>query len=276
MAGNYPDVPGPRIAYDRDGGVAFLVRSGDVIEQLSADATRRLADDSDSVGVDFYPNVGRFGVILPVLHDLVGIFLGCSSSTFLVEVSPNTTSGLDGTWTQVGPNPFPSPSGSPVNQRSSIQSVAANGVKGVRVTQTGGPFYPMAQTLHLYGTPSSAPDRLRIWHPTLDQEVGGAYFDWGNVPRGAVLQRQFRVKNGRSLTAQGVSVSVEALTEASPPVVPMYAFSLDGTTWSPNLALGNLGPGATSAVVTVRLACDPAAQLGLWAQRIVATATGWS
>jgi hypothetical protein len=129
--------------------------------------------------------------------------------------------------------------------------------------------------LHLYGSPSSAPDRLRIWHPSLDQEVGGAYFDWGNVPRGAVLQRQFRVKNGRSLTAKSVSLSVEALTEASPAVVPMYAFSLDGATWSSSLVLGDLAPGATSAVVTVRFTCDPTAQLGLWTQRIVATAAQW-
>jgi hypothetical protein len=276
MAGNYPDVPGPRIAYDRDGSVAFYVHpyTGEVF-QLNPTNTRTIADDSAS-GVDAVGDVGRFGVIFPVAHDLVGIYLAVTANNWLMEVSADTTNGVDGTWTQVGPSPFPNNDGQPTTQRSSIQSLAANGVKAVRSSRlTGGDFFTI-RTLHVYGSPSSPPDRLRIWHPSLDQEVGGAYFDWGNVPRGAVLQRQFRIKNGRSLTAQGVSVSVETLTEASPPVVPMYAFSLDGTTWSANLALGNLGPGATSAVVTARLACDPAAQLGLWAQRIVATATGWS
>jgi hypothetical protein len=132
-------------------------------------------------------------------------------------------------------------------------------------------------TIHLYGEYAVDVTRLAIWHPTLDEEHSGAYFDWGDVPRGTTSTRQFRVKNlDDALTANSVGVTVEALTDTTPSVPGQHSLSADGSTFLPSLNIGALGPGEVSDVLHVMRTTPADADMGLWALRIVALAGSWS
>jgi hypothetical protein len=193
-------------------------------------------------------------------------------------VSTNTTNGLDGTWTQVGPNvPVPShPSVAPY-YRDGIISATSLGIKALRIKLAGalGGF----STLHLYGNPSAGqnPNRLAIWHPTTDTHVTGPYFDWGDVPRSSSQDRTFRVKNlSPTLNAVGIGLGLEALTDTAPSVPGQHTLSTDGTTFTATISISDLAPGGISPVLTMRRVTPTNATLGTWAGRLFAQATSWS
>lgn len=97
MAGTYPDVPGPRIAYDRDGSTGVRISSGNAITSLTAGEMNNLNDeDGDSTGMSGAN--GRIAIFFPVPMTIVGCF-HVGSSTITTEKSSNTTNGVDGTWT---------------------------------------------------------------------------------------------------------------------------------------------------------------------------------
>lgn len=276
MAGFYPDAPGQRMAYDRDGSVGFHT---DRVSSVTVLTGGQLTDLNDE-GADSVMSVanGRsVGVIFPELRDAVGAIYnhGSASATTTYEKSSDTTNGMDGTWTTItttGAYTFYSGT----QFRTNITTFTANGVNAIRATKGVGGDNTLF-TLHLYGKPSSgeAPDRLRFWHPTLDQEVTGAYFDWGDIEQGSTATRDFRVKNpSATLTAEDVEVSAEALTDTTPTNVSQHDFD-DGGGFASTAALGDLGPGDISSVVTLRRQTDPAASLSVWWLRLVATASAW-
>ena len=130
--------------------------------------------------------------------------------------------------------------------------------------------------VHLYGTLAAgeSPDRLRIWHPTLDEEVTGPYFDWGDRKRSSVTTRDFRIKNNSpSLTAADVEVSIEALTNSNPTLLsPTHQFAKASNpgVFSATQTIDELVPGEVSEVLTVRYSVPTDAVLSLWAARILA------
>lgn len=285
MAGSYSDVPGHRMAYDRDGTAAFLIGTNGAVAQKSASALTGGNDESLSTVIDNEPNstdtgLRRFGLIFPELRDVAGITLMGDNYNGWgnVETSPDTTNGLDGTWTSRGSAGSFVTSHNVISMRTGIVAVSWVGTKGIRVGYYGGPNDQRWPTMHVYGSPAAgqAASRLRFWHPTLDQEVGGAYFDWGDTPRNAVITKTFRVKNPSTQTAHDVTLTTEALTDTTPTNVSQHAYSLDGVTFSSSLNIGNIAPGAISPVVTVRRQVPADAALSLWWARIVASAQSWS
>jgi hypothetical protein len=136
------------------------------------------------------------------------------------------------------------------------------------------------RNVHLYGEPAPGenPNRLALWHPTLDQRVTPAYFDWGNVPRSSSADRLFRVKNVSStLTASSVRVAMEALTDTTPSVPGQHSISSDGTTFLAQVNIGSLSPGAISGPLTLRRVIPSNAVLSLWSFRVFAeSTTGWA
>lgn len=279
MAGNYPDVPGHRMAWDRDGTILCLVAGSITILDAS---TRNILND-DTGSHFFQTSDAAVCLIFPEKRDIVGMYVACGDGvdTFSAAWSANTTNGLDGTWTSFAFT-RDTGTGSETQFRNNIRAVNLAGVKAVRVQRGNIATFPTRQRIgafHVYGSPSvgEAPNRLRLWHPTLDQEVTGSFFDWGDVTRGTTSQRDFRVKNNSATqTANSVMLTMEALTDTSPSNVGQHTFSLDGTTFTSSTIVGDLAPGAISPTVRLRRTTTTDAALSLWWTRIVASAASWA
>lgn len=285
MAGNYPDPPGPRLAYDRDGtqvyarwgNLAFDV-PGALVGQAALNA---LNDESTATAMEagYGANDAAILVLFPALRDIGHIHLSCQASQGLTFAwSPDTTNGTDGTWNTVTV-------ANQANTRTAMRTAIAAtptilGAKALRYTQdNGGSTDPRTWSLHLYGKPSATSDRLEFWHPTLDQPLSDfpAYLDWGNRPQGTSQMRQVRVKNlSGSLTANSVTVGMQALTDATPTLVSQHQFSVSGSAYAATVSLGNMSPGQVSDVINIEQTLLSNAVLGLWDQRVYADAGSWS
>ena len=288
MAGAYPDVPAPRMAYDRDGTYCGRTDTafGSPPTEMSNAQKTTLNDESVLTHIDqgLGGDVG-YVFVFPEPRDIKGFVTqvtGTSGDTNLSwsgAWSTNTTNGIDGTWTALT-GTTRSPHGDAA-QRSGIIALNGPAAKGFRfqVTMVSGSNNAFLQTIHLYGAPSAgqAPNRLRGWHPTLDEEIGGAYFDWGDVPRSSTIYRDFRIKNpSATLTAQNVTLTREALTDVSPSNVSQHMFSTDGgSTWFNSVNIGDLDPGEISSIITLRRDSVSNAVLSVHALRLVATASAW-
>lgn len=278
MAGNYPDAPSWRMAIDRDGTQGYLISSANVVTQLSAAQMQYLNDETtSSVAV-----ADRLMLIFPELRDIDAYFVaadGTSSfaASYVVEVSANTTNGLDGTWTQIGSSTTANSDPVVPQYRSSVVSVTQLAKRAIRVRGTS--VLDSVRAFHVYGemAPSENPDRLALWHPTLDERVTPAYFDWGNTPRSSSGDLLFRVKNlSSTLTAASVRVAMEALTDGTPSVPGQHSLSFGGGSFLAQVNVGDLSPGAISGVVTLRRITPSNAQLGLFAFRVFSEANAWS
>jgi hypothetical protein len=293
MAGMYPDPPGPKLALDKDGSQWFYVTAAGVVTPLTSTAIANLTgtvglDPSSSwqtpIGDAGPPTGAKVAVVFPELRDIAGTFVAGNMLndpsrviSAKLEYSTDSTNGQDGTWVQlVAAYALPT---FVLPFYRTATAVVQNGVRAVRAVQTAGSWGANWSALHLYGkiAAGQTPDRLCLWHPTLDQELSGTAFDWGDVPRNTTSTRTFRVKNiSPSKTANTSRVAMSAINEASPTNVSQHALSDDGSTWVAQVNLGNLAPGAITGVLSLRRVTLTTAQPGLWIMRVFAEATTWS
>ena len=287
MAGNYPDAPDNRIPYDLDGTVCAVV-SGTSVSVQSSGVIAALNDESNSealytqswVTLIFPRKMDISAYAIVVQSDDPGYWsVGVSG----IETSVDTATGVDGTWISRSPTATNAGISTQLATRQNFVSVSWAGIRAVRFSAFSTYFgnYRGAkwQSIHLFGKPTSGEDtnRLEIWHPTLSQRVGGAYFDWGNAQRSSVEDRQFRVKNlSSTFTANGVNLSFDTLTDTTPSVPAQHLLSSDGINFSSTLNIGTLAPGALSSPITVRRSIPSNATLSLWQARIRAVAASWS
>lgn len=279
MAGNYPNAPSWRMAHDRDGTQWFKSADGVTLTQLTTAEAVTLNDESAGTSID----TARLYAIFPEKRDLDGYFVvqywQVGGSVIAIEVSADTTNGVDGTWVSLPTVPT-STLVSP-NYRSVIASTSL-GIRAVRFTAVGSQSVDGRvrwSAIHLYGeiTAGQSLDRLLLWHPTLDERVPPSYFDWGNVPRNSTATRDFRVKNVSSVkTANTVRVAMEALTDATPSVPGQHALSKSGGTYLAQQTIDTLAPEAISEVITLRRITPSNAVLGVNAFRVFADAASWS
>lgn len=282
MAGNYPDVPGHRMALDKDGTAMYYISTANAFTAITTANVKSLNDETNTA---YSPGPGTIAAIFPELRDISGYYFlnndntgrAASGGWNAIEVSPNTTNGFDGTWTAIATNvALGGNSNVNPNYRTNITATSQTNVRGIRsYSATGG----NVAAFHVYGSPSSGqnPDRLVLWHPTLDQAAGGAYLDWGNVPQNTTADRQFRIKNiSSSLTANNITLSLDALSDATPTNVSQHVLSSDGVTFSATLPIGNIAPNTISPVYTLRRVTAANAALSIWALRFNADATSWS
>lgn len=285
MVGLYPDVPGPKMELDLDGSGGFYISTGGILTVLTQAQIQSLTNES-SDGMSGLVNGGAwYGYIFPELRDVVGYYVQADTGTTAgnpctarnLSYSLNSTNGQDGTWTIVAAS-FPFNGG----WREGINSLSIPGIKALRVqhAQTSGAASGNAamRSFTIYGGPASghAMDRLRLWHPTLDQELGGAGFDFGDFGRGGTITKVFRVKNNSSsLTANSIVLSRGVLTDTSPAVLDMITLSQGGA-FEVTQNIGALAPGEISGLCTLRIASPSNTVLGLWRQRLIVTAGSWS
>lgn len=289
MAGLYDDAPGHRMAYDADGSGGTLVNfnTSGVTQFTLAQLQAMNDEDSDSVTLSSAQGESKAScIIFPELRDVVGYCYiggttGSGSSIGNMEWSADTTNGLDGTWTSVG-TWNRATSTNLEYLRNDITSLSITGAKGVRFRfatgGSGGQSFTILN-LHLYGHPTASGDRLRLWHPTLDQEITGAYFDFGNVYQGQTITPvQFRVKNtSATLTASTITVSREVPTDGgTQTTLDALQLSDDNVTYGNTTSIASLAPGAISAIRYLKYAPNSSASLGLRWARIKASAATWT
>lgn len=293
MAGFYPDVPAPRMAYDRDGTVVcninFNVASSTPLTLAQVQAINNESTTSYSYTGSQGQSIAA-AFIFPQNRDIAGYRISRSFAgqitTGALESSVDTTNGLDGTWVSVA-NPHTTTSAFDKITMRTIDAVAISTVKAIRFRYSSGGSGGQSivhYMVHLYGAVSvgETPDRLRMWHPTLDEPLDdntsadGAYFDWGDIQRNTTSDKTFRIKNtSATLTANGIVISQDTLTDTSPTVNSQFTFS-DGGAFAASIDIGSLAPGTISPVITKRFARPSNATLSLWTSRTIADPTSWT
>lgn len=289
MAGNYPDAPALRMAYDRDGTVGLVLNTTTptVLKTLSAGEMATLNDeDVDSISAGGIGADQNWGVclIFPELRTLSAYMYSPTVHVFSIakplQTSVDTTNGLDGTWSSHSNTACVSGPSTPIGMRTSVTSVSHSGIKAVRfIRETGNSSNPLLYNLHVFGSTQAGqnPNRLRIWHPTLDQEVGAAYFDWADVAQGTSADRTFRVKNNSAtLTANSISLTLGAPTDTTPSVPGQHLLSQDGSNFAASQNIGGLAPGGISPVITLRRVTPSNAVFSVWWARVLAVAASWT
>lgn len=244
-------------------------------------------EDGATTVTDTVATATSYVVYFPEKRDLAAIFLSLSLATpgnevyVEVQTSTNTTNGVNGTWvTRVASSPVSASQWgtSPTNYRSP-KKVAAFGIRAVRLVMSAA--VPASgwilNSLHLYGVPSAGanPDRLEVWHPTLDERVSPTYFDWGKSPRGSSADRTFRVKNlSPSRRASAIMVYCDALTDTYPSVAYQHYVAM-GSVFANSLTIASLEPGRISPVITLRRITPSDATMGVWSPRLRVVNGGW-
>lgn len=263
MAGTYNDVPGVRIPYNLDGSmvkIAATVANSDTTisggwSVIANGDVSNMVDGSNSsnylislgsysgkmISVAFAQSVNITG------HNVLVINSGSAGAPSLYY-STDTTDGTDGTWSASQPS-----NQDTVLSAASFRNITAVnwvGVKGVRLftaynSNSSGTVNVVE--FGLYGT--WTPATLAGWHPTLDQQIGGADLDFGDIALGTVHTKTFRIKNGRGLQANTVTVSStigETQTRSG------LLFSDDNTNWATSIVVTSIAAGAISPVLYVK------------------------
>ncbi len=284
MAGNYMDAPATRLSYDRDGSIGAFFTSAGVLDQLTAGELRTINSEAETGVV--MASQSRVAIVFPAPMDVAAVFFSTSaaSPTWSLETSVDTTTGIDGTWithqTLVNSLKDVKPNYRIISQLlMTIPGTPSQNVRGVRLSASSAASSSI-RALHIYADVSTlaTTDRLAFWHPTLDEELEPNYFDWGNVPRGSSADKSFRIKNVSSdLTANDVTIYMEALTPGVPSVAGMHTISENGgATFLSSVTLTELLPGDLSSVLIVRRTVPLNAQVSVWSARIAADVANWT
>jgi hypothetical protein len=269
MAGFYPDVPDNRFAYHLDGTKIYVQDANNTLTEITSTAPVMNDEDVDNA----YGLSGKIAMIFsfPEMRNISGYYFNGYWTPTSLQVSSDTTTLLDGTWTTIA-NPWSLfNDGDPYPEyRQKIQTVTAGSVKALRFNMSD---IREVRNLHLYGSipVTSNPDRLIFWQTSTDAATGGAYFDWGDIVQGSSQTKDFRLKNN-STTKTANSISLISGNET---FGMNLEFSTDGTTFTPSVNIGNLAPGAISSVLYVRRTVPTAENLQVQACYLKASAGSW-
>jgi hypothetical protein len=243
------------------------------VVELTEPQRQKLNDESLASDLSLPGGSNYLTFVFPQKRDIVAIGgrFG-DAGTHDIQTSVDTTNGIDGVWTNLAlaaSNLYFSPVG--VSHRTTWSLRNGPGVKGVRFNVSGLGADRHAYGVHIYGIISAGetPDRL-ILTDLLDNPIGGAYFDWGDVPRGSSADKMFKVKNlSTTKTATGTVVSIDSLTDTTPSVEAQHYLSLDDVAFTATVTIPTLLPGQ-SVEVTLRRVTPSNATLALWDARLIA------
>lgn len=261
------------MAYDRDGSV-LVVHDGTTATQVTGFSA--MNDEADTSDYSLPSADSYLVVIFPQLRDLAGYAARFGAAgTYIPQYSTNTTNGIDGTWTNLSTaisNTVFDPHGP--SHRLNITSQTQAGIKAIRFAVSGLGADRTVYGVHLYGSISAGqtPDRL-IFTDRLGNPLGGAFFDWGDVPQGSSADKLFAIKNlSTTKTASSITISIEALTDTTPSVAGEHLLSLDDTNFTATVNIATLTPGQ-SQNVALRRVTPSNAVLSVWDARIIAVAS---
>jgi hypothetical protein len=304
MAGNYPDVPGRRMAWDDDGSVVLAVIDQDSPEEAgtgvpstgnppngvfidqSALDKQKLNDESNAFlgeRVTVTSTGGIFWYIFfPEKRELDGYYWniahGGYSNKFITH-SEDSTNGRDGTFSAWGTMTSADNTNVDPDYRDNIEASALSNKRAVYAAlciDTGVTEVDQyMRAVHVYGriTPGETPDRLVFLDTVYSDIQYTTLIDYGDVPRGQTKTYTIKVKNNSTtLTANTVQMVAAALTGNSD---NWYTFSIAGGGYQATAQLGSIGPGG-SVLVTYKQAIPDAEVLGLHSARFKVNQASWS
>jgi hypothetical protein len=275
---------GHEFALDSDGTVGWVTTTNTsngwaatAASAPASSATLKAVQDwggsqTQLVGTGSNGSSALFGYMFPQPRQLTAWSANIGTITNIsIEVSNDATSLDTGTWRTIV-------SSSTAFRDSTVRGMRVpapineSGVVGVRVAVRATSNTWMYNDFHLWGYFPKA--GLEFWHPTLDQRLEGAEFDFGDIVQGSVHTIPFRVKNNHAtLTANSVVVG------SGPPAVATLQAGLtfsDGGVYGTNVVVPSLAPGQISGVLSMRRTVAAAATLGAGVTRVNATAGSWT
>lgn len=293
MAGNYPSPTARRINYNLIGARCWYKTANAASTPLTEDGSFMGNMNNESAGTtpvltlnwNSGTNPGHAPFVLlkfPAAVDISGIKGWTGNGPVAVHVSNNTTNGVDGTWT-AGSSFTPATAGTQrewSRSTSGANSITAQSFSDVRWLRLslpqGSSGNRQVGKVLIYGNYHSATDTLDFWDSSLDQQAAPDVFEFGDRGRLITTTKQFRIKNrSSSMTAKSITVSHTITSDTTPSVPGFHSFSLDGTSWSGTLSLGDLAPGTISPVIQMRQVVPSNAVLWLWQMVVMATPSTW-
>ena len=318
MAGGFPDMPSRKIPYDVDGSVVATrwPNGGTPKEKWLEwpDAYKKDLNDIDESRIEWSPygdfwlnqsvdaNGGYFCetvIVFPEHRDVYGWYISgwpaniySLNQLFTIEVSADSTNGLDGTWTQLAsfqPNQYGDQrfvgwyyQPRPGEHRTRLSTTDQPGIRAFRVLtgwisgfQSGSQW----RSCHIWGAISAGqtPDRLLF----IDNDTGLEFtkpLDWGDTPRGLTQDHDIKIKNNSStLDAANTTLSFSAEYETSD---TWHTIKETGGSFDTTLLIASILAGATypagGNVITVRNAVPVDAVVFLYEARLEASAPTWS
>lgn len=289
MAGSFPDVPAPRMSYDKDGSVLVKYNNiDDEVITIPALSVTKLnsEDNTESFIINTQPSASEFylGILFPEERSVDGIFISAvtpaagAADQFMdihVEYSTNTTNFIDGTWTTAFEG-LPFALKTKTNYRSSIINLTIASAIAIRVVDRANSGNTgRIKNLHLYGSILDDSPRLAFWHPTDDLPLPGAWLDFGNVKQTTSVTKTFRIKNlSTSETATNIRLSTEALTDTLPTNVGQHTLSYNGGNFDSAVFIPSLAPEQISQAVNYKRATLSNAVISTWSVRVLADIIG--
>lgn len=276
MAGSYPDVPGYRFAFDVDGTTMISHTASPAT--LTGTQLANLNNETPSNAWTFSSGF-IFSIHFPEPRSVTGILLNraATHNPMLLQWSSDTTNGQDGTWATALTSYAGIATLNKNDFRSQIQAMNVTSCTALRFNTLTGSFSSTNMyNLHLYGAidPASSPNRLRIID--MSNVDIAAQLDFGNIPQRNTATKQFKIlNNSASQTANNITVTLSAPTDATPSIVGQFQVSTDNVAYANAVNIGNLAPGA-STTLYVKDTVASNAQLGAWTARIVAHPTSWT
>lgn len=292
MAGSFADVPAQRLAYDIDGtSVIRRAEASGAVSSLTLTQKQILNNESNADSI-VYGVAGHVIFVFPTSTKIYGYLYDISGDnpgvlTLGVSYSTNTTNGVDGTWINLT-TPTSVSSASPTYRNSITTLATPVDAKALRFysknVYSTSDYNVNYKGIHIYGNPNTSLE-LDFWHPTLDQAITPAYFDFGDVSVGSSSTKIFRLKNFSTQAAKNVRVSIDVLTETSPTITSQHLLSTDNTNWYSYVDLPETGgiaidsvsnaPNNISSLIYLKRNTLSNAQVGLYTGRIVANVGIW-
>lgn len=263
----YPAVPGRRLAWHlADSGVAAVTYlTSDGIPVTATQGQRGMANNESGTAGNRWPglNTGSGEQMAWALHfptpvDLVGYFIqfnsGGSALTNNLQVSSNTTNGIDGTWNNVATIAH---TASPnfADYRSNIVSASQSSISGIRLRASNLSASLSTHGLFRFHFYVAVDDSPREALDFIDPNTGDAFDldrDYGDIPRNSAEDRTFIVRNlSATHVATDVTLGRGSLIGDSH---TWYSFREAATTdpWETTLNIGTLGPEEDSPEIAIR------------------------
>lgn len=298
MGLTHPDLRGDLVPYAQMGTYTELrfsdVRANTVytnaalLRELTESELQNLTNFNTNTAVSVGPNLwssaGAFiGILFDEPYDLaahIGHITQTNTDHRSWYYSTDTTNLVDGTWTQVTTGMT---GGQTALKENGPTLLSVLGVKGVRLRSNGSDAFSSNEfhqfrSFLLWGSPSAEPPeshRLAMWDPTTDVPLPNAALDLDDIVQGNTATATFRVKNrSATKTAEGVVISANANTDTTDMATDV-TFN-DGTGAVASLNIGDLAPGAISAVITLSRPTAADEALGTDHCAVYVTPTSWA
>ncbi len=243
----YPEPPGRRLAWDIDGSLLNGWQDGEGTPNTASQGSMTAINSEANYRWRGFPDIESWGwisIVFPDYRDISGIFV-CDSKwsnyandrSDAVEVSTDTTNGIDGNWTQIYAN-LPNISGVQT-WRTQITPLSATDVLGIRYRRFR--WIDDVGNIHVYGENGNAASRDKLEIKASGPWDIDSVWNYGNVERDHTSVTKFYVSNtSQTLTAIQVGISVESLTG---PSGSWYSFSADDTVYTSTIDLGDITHG---------------------------------